>query len=486
MKKTSIILLAAVTVFAACHKEQGSNLSMFTLKGAGDKNPTASATVSPSSRTSLAADGRSIAWSTSDDIRVFVKNAGVESSNFKASTTAYDAATGIATFAAMAADHPGDEFFAVSPYVAANDSKFPDSGNGRLKLPVLQTAVKGSYDPAAMPAIGYGTIPEGKTEPFIQFYNVCGLVGFTLNTGEVAIDTVTLASGGNENMVACFYYTLDDNHVPHYKNTSKDTYKYIKLHGSFVNDNTYYFVVKPGTYTDLTISFHSVAGDETLTYTNPKPLTVTRNSITTIGSFTIAEDSWTPVENPEKIILTMDNWKSGNKYNAETNPNGIAKITVSEEDADGDGNPDTIKSAPVTETGPTTIQYGKYNQMIIYGGDNTWQLDSSNGLRFNGKGIVQFPIYPGYKLTSVSITSVRESKRFRIVSKAHDDNGDWLAWASAEPYIVTGGGTKTSTANSVLTWELEGTVKNAPYYLILNNSATYISSIVLNYDIVEE
>lgn len=473
MKKISIILLAACTVFAACSKDQqNAGPAFLTLKGTGESAVSQSAAPASASRTSLAEDGKHILWSTSDKIRVWCTVEGA-SSNFIATVSEFDSKTGVATFTAMTTAN-APEYFAVSPSAAANDGTSPASGNARMKLPVEQSAVAGSYDPAAMSAVGYGTIPDGGTEPVLTFRNLCGLVGFTLNAGTASIDTVTITNGGAENMAACFYYTLDDNHIPSYDRTSKDTYKYIKLAGNFQNGKTYYFVVKPGTYTNPTITFHNAAGGS-VSYSNEASIKVTRNSVTNIGSFTIAESDWPAVDKPEKIIATMDNWTTANKYDADTNPEGL------------------IKGCPaVAGQGPDTLTYGAYNPLVVYAGlksdgsATTWQLGSS-GLNIKGTGSwIGLPVYEDYKLVKVDLTYGKNPKNTRIVTTVVDGEGGYLTYSGASSYAVSGGtAKKPSAAGVAATWNLSGTAANTRYYIISEGTDKHVSSIVLTYDLVE-
>lgn len=178
------MLAAAVFAVASCAKEvqevetpvTGEQMT-FTAVAAGQTK-------------TVVENGYNVYWSPNDQINVFygAKAAGVFTSVNTAPAAKADF-TGTLNFVSgtLNTGNTNDKFWGVYPYDAGNTC---DGSSVTLTIPAVQTAVEGSFDPTAFPALA---MSDGLN---LAFWNVCGGVKFTVSS--TGIKSVTFAGGNNE------------------------------------------------------------------------------------------------------------------------------------------------------------------------------------------------------------------------------------------------------------------------------------------------
>ncbi|MGM9763469.1 MAG: fimbrillin family protein [Candidatus Cryptobacteroides sp.] len=163
MKKSYLILAAAMVLAVSCAKEQSPSASNEPVLVA--KTFTAGG---PQTRTSLS--GKQVLWTEGDKISVFDnqsnKNNAFESSNQKGNSALF---SGYVTEGAT-------EYVAVYPYKSGTTF---DSANMKITtaFPIIQKAVKGGFDTNVN--LMYA-VSEGET---LEFKNVCALMKVTIPEG---------------------------------------------------------------------------------------------------------------------------------------------------------------------------------------------------------------------------------------------------------------------------------------------------------------
>ena len=181
MKKLTIISAAALSVFAlaSCEREKG-----FEPATVLDSEITVTATRDASTRSSLEVDETSgtpvynVLWDAPDQILVTFPGAepGVFASENEAPVAEAD-------FTGHLPSTDGDASVLYGLYPAEEGNCVDAKGNFQFAFHDKQTAVAGSFDPAALPA---GAVSDpGSTN--LQFSNVCGLLKITVALPDISV-----------------------------------------------------------------------------------------------------------------------------------------------------------------------------------------------------------------------------------------------------------------------------------------------------------
>lgn len=133
----------------------------------------------------------------------------------------------------------GDEFSAAANYVAiypADGSAAFSAGSVTTTLPAAQTAVAGTFDPAASIAVATSTSTS------LSFNNLVTYVQFTVPAGMDDLTSVSFKGNAGEKVAGAV--TIDTT-TPALTATGSAT---ATLSGSFTEGETYYLAVAPGNY----------------------------------------------------------------------------------------------------------------------------------------------------------------------------------------------------------------------------------------------
>ena len=133
----------------------------------------------------------------------------------------------------------GDEFSAAANYVAiypADGSAVFSAGSVTTTLPAAQTAVAGTFDPAASIAVATSTSTS------LSFNNLVTYVQFTVPAGMDDLTSVSFKGNAGEKVAGA---VTIDTATPALTATGSAT---ATLSGSFTEGETYYLAVAPGNY----------------------------------------------------------------------------------------------------------------------------------------------------------------------------------------------------------------------------------------------
>ena len=183
-------VLMAASVLAACAQKESlapeDNLE--TSKEAELVEMTFTAGVD--TKAAFNADFSKILWQPKDKICIYsTDGTDIYANEFKDETLTSESE--YASFTGTAIDK-SPFYSAVYPFAAA--SGCDAEGNVTVKVPEIQTAVKGSFDPAASVAVAYTT----SKDDLLSFKNICGWLGFEIADEydtKVKSITLTAASG---------------------------------------------------------------------------------------------------------------------------------------------------------------------------------------------------------------------------------------------------------------------------------------------------
>lgn len=250
------MLAASVCVAASCSKEvqeveaptTGEQMT-FTAVAAGQTK-------------TVVENGYNVYWSPNDQINVFygAKAAGVFTSVNTAPAAKADF-TGTLSFVSgtLNTGNTSDKFWGVYPYDAGNTC---DGSSVTLTIPAVQTAVEGSFDPTAFPALA---MSDGLN---LSFWNVCGGVKFTVSS--TGIKSVTFAGGNNEYLAGKVKVRMDAEGHPIVQSVVSGV-REITVNapdgGAFKPGVEYYMVIRPiALSSGFTMKFTKAAKEGTYTH----------------------------------------------------------------------------------------------------------------------------------------------------------------------------------------------------------------------------
>ncbi len=225
-------------------------------------------------RVTLGEDG-SILWSTSDAISVFP--ASGNSAIFNCRSVSQDGKT--AVFGGEVSE--SSYYYALSPAQEGATCN-PQNGEFTVDLPMQQTAVAGSFDPAAALAVARS---DGDR---LAFRNAVAIVSFVVRNDGITSIRLSSANPVSDAMTGRGTVSYNDGNP---LVTSVNGAPQVGLYGNFVKGNRYYMVLYPGEYTDLELVFTDASG-RTATYYNTDALVLERNSNVNLFDLEIPESKW--------------------------------------------------------------------------------------------------------------------------------------------------------------------------------------------------
>jgi hypothetical protein len=258
MKKIYSILFAATALFAAssCQKEIAGPETEAPQAGA----MTVTATIDAEGKTTL--DGLSTYWAEGDKISVFDSNKGANNRCFTIAATEFPAKKATFTYdGEFVMPQNGQEdptVVALYPYQAEAYCDFFYYDRNYItgiEVPAAQTAVAGSFDPAATFALAIGT---QSTKDNLTFNNLYSLLKFTVK--DSGVKKVTVTTGENEFIAgtAKVQLALDATKKPVFTGgvlTASGTNTVtLNCAAGFVPGTTYYIAVAPAAYTSIKIA----------------------------------------------------------------------------------------------------------------------------------------------------------------------------------------------------------------------------------------
>lgn len=266
MKKYFVFAAIAVAALASCKKENQFSADQLAnakvLVATNDQNIV--------SKTSLSSDNK-VLWSTGDAVTAFVGSEKYASTSTEVSNGGLKATF---TFSGLSSESVID----YTLYPA--DAQAEISGSViKTTLPTLQKVVPGSFANGANLAVAKG-------DADVQFKNAGAFLALTIKNDNVK--SIVLFS--DKPMSGAVELNCEGENPVATAVTGK-SYNYVQLAGDFVKDQTYHFVVLPGTYEKLSVEITDKDGRKA-TYTNPATLTVARNESLDIAEFTVPAGKW--------------------------------------------------------------------------------------------------------------------------------------------------------------------------------------------------
>ncbi len=200
------------------------------------------------------------------------------------------------------------EFLAASPYNEAYSFRFNGKGVFNMVHPAEQTAVKGSYDPAALLAISFTSSKE------LNFRNLGSLVKFTI--GSDGVKSVKFQSKGEELLsgkLNAFWRDGDPNTSVYKTDKVIPPTNHITLTGNFEKNGTYYIVTLPAQLeSGFTLVLNEGESDEVVTMEQKVPANLTRSGLINLGVVSLNPD-----ENQEPSTPVVPD-QGGNEDGGET------------------------------------------------------------------------------------------------------------------------------------------------------------------------
>ena len=238
-------------------------------------------TASHADSTKTVLEGNSVLWNASGESITVIDNDG------NGYTLTQKSVSADRTAATFAGNLPDTGFqYAVYP---ASESCGCQAGTLSLDIPSVQTAVEGSFDPAA--AYCVAKVSGGDA---LSFRNVCGLLGFSVNADGITSVTfsATEKSGGALTGSASVRF---DGEAPEVTTDGGGRPGSVTISGALEKGKCYWAAVAPGEYSGLKVVFTDSQG-RTATFSKDATISVARSSRTRISTFNIG--SWDGQEEP--------------------------------------------------------------------------------------------------------------------------------------------------------------------------------------------
>ncbi len=261
-------MLATVSCMQEAYGPAEENLKEMTFSASVDR-PVADV------KTHLASD-YSVIWDQMDDISVF----SGEDVHTRFVAAALEDGGNTAIFTGLGAET--STYYAVYPYSEGNTR---NGANITTTLPTRQSAIAGTFDKK----VNVSAAKSATTD--LEFKNLGALVGFqVLGTG---VNTVTLESLDGETLMSGAV-TVDFSGETPAMTVKSDGANYVQMsapEGGFNAQSVYYFVVAPGTYNGLKMSFvNTLSGTYSQKVT--ETISIPRNGHKYLGLFEIEDSDW--------------------------------------------------------------------------------------------------------------------------------------------------------------------------------------------------
>lgn len=395
MKKSLKIMMIAVVAMASfsCAKEiddpktqQGQNDSEIVVAKEGFR--LIADVDSDITKTTLS--GTSILWDEDDAVKAYGDNVYTSTGI----TRTNENKTAEFSFGPLEA---GDAVL-YALYPAANASG-TDYDNLEITIPTEQVATVGSFDPAAMAAIG-----EIDGSYKIAFKNIGALLSIVINNDDIASVELSATEESGESMTGTATVAIDG--LGAITTVTDGLSTSVKLTGGLVNGETYYFVIYPGTYSNLRIVVTDTDGAIAV-YRNKTPFTVARNENWKIAELTIPSEKWVPEEVNTTLFYESFDGFTGNANNVGGNDGSWSSINPS---------------------GTTTYDNDGWEITSPGGADRCLKSGSSSKV-----GVATTPVFSGIGAGSKDVT---------LSFKA----AEWTGDGTDLTLSITGGGTLGQTA----------------------------------------
>ena len=302
MKIQHLTTAALALLLAACGNEE-------IVEGSGSgttaKVPMTFTAGGAQTRTSLA-EGNAVYWTEGDLVAIY--DGTDKLCEFEATTIDGNTAT-LEGKAASADTYTA--FYPFETVTALTNESFT------FTLPAGQTAKSGSFADDLNPSWAQAT--DGSTE--LEFQNLCALAKFTVGIDGVT-EVVLTANGDDDALAGSLTYTLADGTL---KAAEEGASRSVTLTGTFKSDETYYFVVAPGTLAGG-ITLRYTGGDgKTYVKTTSNPVAFTAGVIADLGNVNnTTEAGFSEALNPAFAAALMDNCP---EVSLTKNPDGTASLT---------------------------------------------------------------------------------------------------------------------------------------------------------------
>ena len=247
-------------------------------------------------RTSL--DGVAVKWSERDWISAFAPSRWGEYHMERSTSPKVSADGTVAHFSLYGFEEEEEIEYAV--YAPLSTITISDAGIN-LEIPTSQQGRNGSFGEYANVAVARVTDIDN-----LYFKNVGGLLAVKLKgAGSHQVASITIAgeeaNGGG--MTGKTVVQIDENEVVTTACTGRSHVTIADIANVEVG-STFYAVVAPGTYSNVTITFTDTQGAKA-TYTKKTDMVVERNGNLLIGGFDIPEEKWVQT-NPDDPIEFED------------------------------------------------------------------------------------------------------------------------------------------------------------------------------------
>lgn len=301
MKTTCILLLAAIPLLAACNQE--NMLENTDNDGTDRLVPMTFTAAIPQTRTELA-DGNNVHWTNGDRIAIWD---GISESEF----TATDINGSSATFTGQVTEG-SQAYTAFYPYDLVTEM---NSTSFTFNLPAEQTATAGTFANGLAPSWAQAT--DGSST--LTFQNLCALVKFTVASDMAGEGTFTLVgANATEPLAGSLIYTIENSTLTAADNAAT----HVTLSGTFEAEQTYYFVVAPGTLKNGFSLLYENSKSKYFYRTSLTNVTLTAGRILNLGEINLSK-----VDKLEAITNTAFIEAVGTQVNWMKTSDGIVLLT---------------------------------------------------------------------------------------------------------------------------------------------------------------
>ena len=225
-------------------------------------------------------DGEDVKWAAGDAITIWN---GTAAAKF---TTTDSGAT--ATFSTSGEFTETDDYTALYP---ADGTAAFSAGSVTTALPAAQTAVPGTFDPAANLAVASSTTTS------LTFYNLVSYLKFTVPTGMNDLTSVSFKGNAGQKVAGAATVNVDTKALTA---TGSET---ATLSGTFAEGKTYYLAIAPQEFTaGYTVTITRTSG--TYTMVSSKDVTFSRATARNIGDLWDGNVKITGTATASPIMMT--------------------------------------------------------------------------------------------------------------------------------------------------------------------------------------
>ena len=308
MKVKNMTIAALALLLAACSNEE---ILENNESGSTEKVHMTFTAGTPQTRTSLGEDGYAVNWTKGDLVAIYDGTA--ELCKFEATEVEGSTAT------LKGEAKVTDTYTAFYPYTDNGTLTFGD-GTITFTLPAGQTATAGGFAEGLNPSWAKAT--DGSKE--LTFQNLCALVKFTVGEDMAGEGTFTLKGANSESLAGSLTYTIGgDGEASVGSNASAE----VKLSGTFVAGETYYFVVAPATLEDGLSLFYKGSEGPAYRRAGASSVTFGAGKVTDLGTLTLSENF------EEAIINTAFIDAVASKVTLTKNSDGTVTLTEANRNA---------------------------------------------------------------------------------------------------------------------------------------------------------